>query len=155
MFARIAAKGSVESILGHGLPATSTMPFEAVSVMEVAVVETVPEFHLTTVAHDGQQLTVPEIAGKHAGERVRLLVRSGDVVLASEKPAGISVRNVLDATVVEIDDVASTAFANVAVDVGGTRLAARLTRHAVAELDLQVGQAVFALIKTAAFDRTG
>lgn len=150
---RITTQGNVEAVLGHAPPGTEEMSFEAVSVLDAVVVETVPEFHLTRVSHDGQDLTIPELAGKRPGERVRLLVRSGDVVLAIEEPRGISVRNVLEATVASVDRIANTAFAHVAVDIGRTRLAARLTRHAVDELGLRVGQPVYALIKTAAFDR--
>jgi len=150
---RISTQGNVEAVLGQALPGREEMSFEAVSVLEVAVVETVPEYHLTRVSHDGQDLTIAELAGKRPGERVRLLVRSGDVVLAIEEPRGISVRNVLEATVASVDEIADTAFAHVVVDIGGTRLVARLTRHAVDELGLGVGQPVYALIKTAAFDR--
>ena len=152
---RISAQGDVAAVLGHELPGNAEMPFEAVSVLDVTVVETMPEFHLTRVLHDGQELTIPELAGKRAGEHTRLLVRSGDVVLAVEEPRGISVRNILAGTVASIEEVARSAFAHVALDIGGTRVAARLTRQAVGELGLQVGQPVYALIKTAAFDRTG
>ena len=151
---RVATQGDAAAVLGRELPGQAEMPFEAVSVLDVTIVETVPEFHLTRVSHDGQELTIPELAGKGVGERIRLLVRSGDVVLAVEEPRGISVRNILKAHVASIEEMPQSAFAHVAVDIDGTRVAARLTRHAVGELRLQVGQPVFALVKTAAFDRT-
>ena len=150
----ISAQGDVSAILGHELPGSPGMPFEAVSALDVTIVDTVPEYHLTRVSHDGQELTIPELAGKRTGEHIRLLIRSGDVVLAVDEPSGISVRNILSATVASIEEVAQTAFALVAVDIGGKRVAARLTRHAVAELGLEAGQPVFALIKTASFERT-
>ena len=39
------------------------------------------------------------------------------------------------------------------LDVGGTTLTARITRRALHALDLAVGQDVFAMIKSIAFDR--
>ena len=151
---RILIQGDVTTVLGHELPGNTETPFEAVSVLDVTIVESLPAFHLTRVSHAGQELTIPELAGKRAGEHIRLLVRSGDVVLAIEEPRGISVRNILAATVAAIDDAAASPFAHVVVDIDGARVAARLTRHAVGELGLSVGQPVYALVKTAAFDRT-
>ena len=151
---RISTQGNVADVLGHELPGNTAMPFEAVSVLDVTIVESVPDYHLTRVMHNGQELTIPELAGKHAGEHIRLLVRSGDVVLAIEEPGGISVRNILAATIASIEEIEQSAFAHVQVEIDGTRVAARFTRHAVRELGLQPGQPVYALIKTAAFDRT-
>jgi molybdate transport system ATP-binding protein len=77
------------------------------------------------------------------------------VALATVRPVGISIRNILEGVVVEIQPEPETAFAETLVDVGGTRLRARLTRAAVADLELAPGKAVFALIKSIAFDRRG
>jgi molybdate transport system ATP-binding protein len=88
-----------------------------------------------------------------AGEVVRLSIRAGDVVIATAKPTGISVRSVLSGVVTDIEPVVDSAFAYVSVDVGGQKVKARLTRHAIADLGLQSGIEVFALIKAAALDR--
>ena len=45
-------------------------------------------------------------------------------------------------------------FAEVLLDVGGAHLRAEVTREAAAELDLVPGKRVYALIKSAAIDRT-
>jgi molybdate transport system ATP-binding protein len=87
------------------------------------------------------------------GQRVRLRVRARDVSIATERPANISIRNVLDAAILSVVEEEERAFAEILLDVGGQQLRARLTREAVAALGLAPGTAVFALIKSIAFDR--
>jgi molybdate transport system ATP-binding protein len=55
--------------------------------------------------------------------------------------------------VVEIREEPDTAYAETLVDIGGGRLRARITREAVADLELAVGKPVFALVKSISFDR--
>ena len=120
--------------------------------VERTVTGHVEDMHLTRVEHEGQFLTEPELKAR-TGDSARLAVRAGDVVLASGEPGTLSVRNVLQGTVAEIAEIKDAAFAIVSVEVGKTSLKARITRHAVAELELAPGSPVFALIKTATFDR--
>ena len=108
---------------------------------------------LTDVGVDGQRLLVPRIPNVSAGDAVRLSIRAGDVVIATSEPVGISVRSVLSGTIAAVEPMADSAFAFVTVVVGDRPLVARLTRHAIEELGLGEGTAVFALIKAAAFDR--
>jgi len=150
---RITASGSAQRILSREDLDLSALPFEPVTLLEVVVQNHLPELGLTRLALDGQQLTVPAIDGVRPGARVRLSIRADDVVLATSEPANLSVRNVLRGVVREQCDIPDSAFATMSVDVGGIRLKARLTRHAVAELGLVPGMPVFALLKTATFDR--
>jgi molybdopterin-binding protein len=52
-----------------------------------------------------------------------------------------------------VESSPGSAFANVVVVAGKAQLVARLTRHAVAELGLGEGDNIYALIKTASFER--
>jgi ABC-type molybdate transport system ATPase subunit len=56
--------------------------------------------------------------------------------------------------VTAVSDVPDSPFATVTIDVGGTPLCATLTLHAVRELGIEADKPVFALLKTATFDRS-
>jgi molybdate transport system ATP-binding protein len=88
-----------------------------------------------------------------AGSAVRLNVRASDVAIATSEPQGQSFRNVLPGTIMAIDADRGSAFAIVSMNVGDTVLRSQLTNHAVRELRLKPGMQVFALLKTASFDR--
>jgi molybdate transport system ATP-binding protein len=151
---RIVANGPAHSILGREDLQLSSVPFEAITILDVQVDAHLTELGLTRVRHRDQSLVIPLVAELVAGDRARVAIRAGDVVLATTEPAGISVRNVLRGILCGIEPIADSAFASVSVDVGGVRLKARLTRHAIAELELATGMEVYALVKTAAFDRS-
>ena len=72
--------------------------------------------------------------------------------LALERPAGISALNVMAGVVVSVSE-GEGPDALVAVDCGGDRLLARVTRRSVAGLGLAPGLAVFAIVKAVTFDR--
>ncbi len=76
-------------------------------------------------------------------------VRARDVAIATEKPIGLSIRNVLPANVASI-----TAHGDhecfVTLHLGRSTLVARVSRSAVAELGLAPGRDVWALIKSVA-----
>ncbi len=91
--------GPVVQVLNSEALQSSTMPFEPVTILEATVLEHLPDLYLTRVDYHGQQISVPIIDAHKKGDVVRLSVRSGDVVLATEKPFGLSVRNVLEGTV--------------------------------------------------------
>lgn len=150
---RIDAVGSAAGILGRESLRASSLPFEPVSILDVVVTGHIEELHLTRVMHGGQVLTIPELKTTGVGESARLAVRASDVVVASGDPGKLSVRNELEGTISAIAEIPDSAFALVSIDVSGTPLKARITRHAIAELGLAVGAPVYALIKTATFDR--
>lgn len=127
-------------------------PFETGVVLRARVVGHDPVFQMTRLVLKGQEIVIPA-ADLPVGEDVRLRIRSRDVALATARPVGISVRNILAATVLEIAENPETPFAEALVDVGGSRLRARITRDASADLGLEAGRSVYALIKSISFDR--
>jgi molybdate transport system ATP-binding protein len=106
------------------------------------------EFDLTRVQFEGGALWLPRVACA-IGQTLRVRVAASDVSLALEPPRATSILNVLAATVtVRRDDERGRSL--IQLDLGGTRLLARVTRRSAALLGLQAGQAVFAQIKGAA-----
>jgi len=79
-----------------------------------------------------------------ASVRVQLLAR--DVILATQPPHSLSVRNSIEGRIIEIADDEDGAKL-VRVDIGGDIVLARITTEAVEALGLQSGSAVWVLIK--------
>lgn len=149
---RPVAAGPVDRVLERLDLELSPGPFEAGVVLRARVAGHDPRFRMTRLVLNGQEIVIPG-ADLRVGDEVRLRIRARDVVLATSRPAAISVRNILEGTIVEIAEDAETAFAEVLVDVGGGRLRARITRDASADLELTAGMGVYALVKSISFDR--
>ncbi len=105
---------------------------------------------LTELSFAGGSLLVP-LRPEAAGVPLRLRLRARDVALATEAPGGLSTHNVLPCLVAAIDP-AGLHEVFVTVRVGPTAMLARLTRDSVGRLGLLPGRAVFALVKSTAFD---
>ncbi len=150
---RVQAVGSVAEVLERSDLQGFTGRFEAGSLLEAVVTRQDEEFRLTELSFAGQTITMPMVSFLSVGEAVRLRIRARDVALAKGRPQGLSIRNILEGEIAEISVEAGTAFAEVLIDLGGSRLRARITRASVADLDLKVGEQVFALVKSTTFDR--
>ncbi len=105
---------------------------------------------LTALALGNERIYVPAISGK-AGDRIRLRIRARDVALATTRPADISILNILSGQIEEIT-TGGNGHSDIRLDIGGG-LWARITRRSANDLALQIGQEVFALIKSVAIDR--
>jgi len=148
----IVAAGPVVEMLERLDLQPLTGRFEAGVVLPARVVGHDPKFCLTRLNVAGQTLVMPALDVAVGGE-VPLRVRARDVALSLARPDGISVQNILAATIIELLEEPESAFAELLLDIGGPHLRARITRQAVAELALAEGSAVYALIKSISFDR--
>ncbi|MFG3280417.1 molybdopterin-binding protein [Streptomyces sp. NPDC048111] len=83
--------------------------------------------------------------GLTEGSAVTALVKATEVSLANRVVEGVSIRNQIPGTVVDV--VAGPAMASVKVDVNGGGLTAAITADAARELGLAAGSSVVALIK--------
>ncbi|MFE2322659.1 molybdopterin-binding protein [Streptomyces sp. NPDC059385] len=99
----------------------------------------------------GQDITAAVTAeaakelGLAEGSAVKALVKATEVSLATGAISGVSIRNQIPGTVVDV--AAGPAMASVKVDVNGGGLTAAITADAVKELGLANGSSVVALIK--------
>jgi molybdate transport system ATP-binding protein len=125
--------------------------FEAGVVITARVIEHEDVFRLTHLEHGGQRIVIPAI-DVPVGTEVRLRIRAREVAIATQRPEGISIRNVLAGTVAEIAEEPNNAYAEAWIDLGSAKVRARLTRAAVRELGLRPGLPVFALVKSVTFD---
>jgi molybdate transport system ATP-binding protein len=80
------------------------------------------------------------------GARVRVQLLARDIILATQRPQGLSVRNELQGLIAELapDDHDGVL---VKVDIGGEVVLSRVTQDAAAALKLQPGTPVWALVK--------
>ena len=120
---------------------------EAGSVVVAKVGSYDAEYNLSHVTFSGGELIV---SGRHKpGSELRVRVRANDVSLCRARPISTTILNILPAVVEAIHpDAEATVL--VRLSLGSDRLTARITRRSSTELNLQVGDEVFAQIKSVA-----
>jgi molybdate transport system ATP-binding protein len=101
---------------------------------------------LARVAIGSGHLLVPGDSLR-TGSAVRVQLLARDLILATQAPQGLSVRNQLHGTITAL---AADPPHNmlVHVDAGGARVLARITETAAQELQLRAGNAVWVLVKS-------
>ena len=148
---RVLAEGTLAGVMARPDMAMLGGRSEAGTVIEARVANVDETHGLTTLAFDGGELVVPNLDAL-PGEPVRARVRARDVSIALARPAGVSIQNILPARVTGFASEYG-AIVDVEMAVGGATILARVTRKAVAELDLRPGLDVHALVKAVAIDR--
>jgi len=145
------AVGEVDEVMGRLDLRPATGRYEAGSLLETKVVAHDLDDQLTTLAFDGGELIVPRLEAA-IGERVRARIRARDVSLATQRPAGISILNVLPGCITAMD-MGAGPIVDVQLAVGSTTLNARITRRSLQHLGIHVGQNVYVLVKAVSFDQ--
>ena len=148
---RVIAAGSAMEVLQRTDLSPHLGRFEAGAVIEARVASHDERFGLTTLSFAGGQLVVPNVDAL-PGEPMRARIRARDVALALARPEGLSVQNILPATVRSVG-AEFGAIVDVNLDVGSTTLVARVTRKAATEMGLVPGLALYALVKAVSIDR--
>ena len=80
-----------------------------------------------------------------AGSRVQVAVRAGDILLATERPHGLSARNVIEGRMISLEQRGTMVIAR--VDCGVT-FVVHITPGAVRALELTAGRRVWLILKT-------
>ena len=101
---------------------------------------------MTCRLRSGQVDLVTPLVRAEVGSRLRVGVRAGDLLLATEKPRGLSARNVLPGKIRRLEqrDVTVSAM----VDCGGTEFEVHVTLAARDALQLGPGKNVWVVVKT-------
>jgi molybdate transport system ATP-binding protein len=124
---------------------------EAGAVMAATIGAHLPD-GLTELTISGGTLLLPRMdAPVGAATRVRILAQ--DVILATERPVGLSALNVLPCRVVALRDGSGPGVI-VQLRCGADALLARVTRRSARLLDLDAGREVHAVIKSVSVSRT-
>ncbi|MGR3491531.1 MAG: molybdenum ABC transporter ATP-binding protein [Shimia sp.] len=143
--------GPVADILADPLAVPLLGPRAAGVVLEATVAG--HEDGLTTLAAGALSVSVPRL-GASVGTTLRLRIAAGDIILATQKPQGLSANTVVRATLTALHAGEGPGIA-VGLNVRGTRLLARITRSSAERLCLRPGMEVWAIVKAVAFDPSG
>ncbi|MFQ5619883.1 MAG: molybdenum ABC transporter ATP-binding protein [Rhodospirillales bacterium] len=146
----VVADGAVEDLMSRLDLYPHTGRYEAGAVLTVTVAGQDLTFGLTELAFGANRLVVPRL-DLPGGTALRVRIRARDVSLCLTPPEGISVLNIFEGRVLEIETGAGP-MADVRLDIGAP-LIARLTRRSLHEMALEPGKTVHALIKAVAVDR--
>jgi molybdate transport system ATP-binding protein len=148
------AVGGVDEVISRLDLKSATERYEAGAVLDTRVAVQDSRDQLTTLAFAAGELIVPFVDAS-VGEHVRTRIRARDVSLALEKPAGISMLNVLPARVTAVGEGSGPAI-DVQLAVGNATLVARITRRSFEQLGIAPGHALFALVKAVSLgERSG
>ena len=109
---------------------------------------------LTRLGFAGGELLVSQ-RPEPVGTRLRLRLRARDVAVATERPRGLSVHNILPARLAGISPAALPQEVFLVLALGPTTLLARVARDTVAALGLTPGMTLWTLVKAVAFDHRG
>lgn len=122
---------------------------DAGAVIEADVARYDETYHLTQLVFPGGELWVGKV-DQQSGSRVRARVLARDVSIATERPCGSSITNIIAARILEIRDEGYDRV-NVKMQVGISGvLLSRITRRSRDMLSLCVGMDVFAQVKSVA-----
>ncbi len=124
---------------------------EGGAVLETTVARHDEAFGMTVLASPAGDIRVPRIEAA-AGQPVRIRIRARDVMVATERPKGLSALNVLPGKVAAIGK-GTGATAEVRIDCNGAVVMASITEQSRQGLKLAPGLPVFAVVKTVSFDR--
>jgi molybdate transport system ATP-binding protein len=115
------------------------------SVLDGVVTRTEPTHSMVELQLGNGRLYV-SLRDVAAGAHVRVQLLARDIILATEKPNALSVRNMLQGIVAEITPDDGEAVL-VKVDIGGATVLSRITHDASAALGLHPGSPVWVLVK--------
>ncbi|MEL7452093.1 MAG: molybdenum ABC transporter ATP-binding protein [Pseudomonadota bacterium] len=149
---RIVDIGPTERVLATYRPSLDGAFSEAGSVLQAEVEAHDEDLLLTHVRVGAASLAMPINRTKAVGDLVKIRIAARDVALATRAPDGLSIRNRLAAKITGLTPQPGSPFVDVDVQVDGVDLLARITRSALQDLQLQVGQDIIALVKSATFD---
>jgi molybdate transport system ATP-binding protein len=147
---KLVAQGSPKEVLRSADAITELSDQEFENVFAVSFVESNQQAGTMRVRLDsGAELLIPYL--EHPPKRqFQIGVSADDILVATERPAGISASNVLAGAIRKIDTVDGDAMLTV---LAGEEFLVRLTAGAVARLGLKINMPVFLLIKTRSFRR--
>jgi molybdate transport system ATP-binding protein len=145
---RVTASGTLREI-GTNAAMAAAAGDEAGVVIESRITGVDPRFHLAEVVFGDGTLWVRD-AGLKTGATIRLRILARDVSLSTSAHSHSTIQNIIPGVIESITDDAHASQALVAVRCANEILLSRVTRRALATLQLYKGSPVWALVKSAA-----
>jgi len=144
---RLVIQGSVLDLCGR-LDTRLSHEEQAAAIAVGTIVRHDAEFGLTELAVEGHALLVG-LQQEAPGQQRRLRIPARDVSVCRQKPADSSILNILPVTLTQLE-ADGPARVLLRLALGNQYLLARITRKSASQLQLQVGDRLFAQIKSAA-----
>jgi molybdate transport system ATP-binding protein len=145
---QVSAQGSIAHVLSDSAFARE-LGSDAGAVLTGHVAEHDNRYYLTVIDVNGARLWVRQ-KDLAIGSAVRVHIHASDVSLALTEPKDSSIQNKILGVIESIADDVHPASCLVAIRCQDQRLLARVTRKALANLELGVGAAAWAQIKSVA-----
>ena len=124
---------------------------EGGSVLEMRVTGRNEAFGMSSLTSRAGEIQVVGLDAE-LGSTVRVRIRARDVIVATERPRGLSALNILAGRIAGISS-GDGPIADVLIDCNGEIITARITRQSAEMLGLAPGLDVFAVVKSVTFDR--
>jgi molybdate transport system ATP-binding protein len=149
---RIVADGEPHQIFSAPVSRERAVLSGYENIFDAVVEETHAALGTMTCRLEGTALRLESpLANKVAGASVCLALRAGDILVAISRPSGISARNVLSGRIRSIEDRSGMVELRVLCGAAGgvdAEFCSHITRGALQNLSLQLGQEVWLIIKT-------
>ena len=145
---QVSAQGAIANVLSDSAFALE-LGSDAGAVLTGRVAEHDDRYHLTGIDVSGARLWVRQ-KDLVIGNTVRVHIHASDVSLALTEPRDSSIQNKIFGVIESIDDDVHPASCLVTIRHQEQRLLARVTRKALANLELRTGAVVWAQIKSVA-----
>jgi molybdate transport system ATP-binding protein len=146
------ASGAIDSLTSRVDLASEWGGVDAGSVFDAGVASVDSSRALARLTFAGGVLIVPS-RGLAPGGQVRVRVPAREVILATSRPHGLSLHNVLEGTVTGMTTGEDHGLVQVAV--GQVQILADVTRDAVAQLAIRERQPVYVLVKSVSIETYG
>ena len=144
----VKAQGSVSAVLTQVVNPV-VVGEDAGALIEGCIGAVDAQWHLSRVDFDGGCIWMRD-AGLPVGKAVRIRILARDVSLATAEPQNTSIQNQLRGSIQSITPDAHPSQVMVVIKCGADEVLARVTKRAVDELCLQVGQSVWTQVKSVA-----
>jgi len=147
---KVVASDRIDALMGRAYTPLLSMRADTGSLLTLQVAGRDPagDGWLTTL--EGQAVLIPRLP-LAAGIPLRAYVPANEVIIATQAPQGLSVRNALQAKILCLRDRGDGSVL-VELAVGAQRLLAAVTPAAVSALALAPEQPVYALVKSVSLD---
>lgn len=146
----VLAHGDICALMGGADTPLLSMRSDTGSLLTLHRREAADQEGVLSATLEGQPIQLPMLSVA-AGPTMRAYVPANEVILATQAPVGLSVRNVLHGRIAKLRDRGDGTVL-IEVSIGSQRLLAAVTPAAVQSLALAAGREVFALVKSVSLD---
>lgn len=144
------AAGSTGEVMADP-KALRAMGIREAAAMVPAIIHSHDDDGMSQLSSSAGPLWLPKVDAA-PGTRVRVRIMAHEVILARTRPEGLSAQNILPARIVSLQPGDGPAVL-IQLALGEDKILARVTRRAVASLNLQSGDEIYAVLKSMSIAR--